>query len=288
MSKVTWITLNPNSERGNRFVKTCETIGMANVPFVAKRGDTSNLEVTQPMRKRLSKPQLGCLSSHMEMIKKASESSDPWFFICEDDADLSWMSDVGLNFDRLLSSVPKDAEYVAMHTRFRPLVDMFKPPRFFKNLKKGDIPHFTVGMTNHNCMAYMVRPFAAKRVVNKYYRDGKWRNLPPLPSDELFERFYQDGLWSIYTIPLVGEMNLLDSELTRSSMVLRMRRASGNAMYHTLMDPETHQTTIDNNMEMLKSVVEEFDKELLVSTLFLVATGVIMVSSGVICMMSKK
>jgi GR25 family glycosyltransferase involved in LPS biosynthesis len=299
LQKVHWITLDLDSKRARKFVENSDRLGLINEPFIAKRGDTFNLDVSPAMRSSLTKPQLGCLSSHMEMILRASfkKEEENWFFVCEDDADLLWSSKEG---DRMshccLKNIPKDADCVILHVHLRPLLDMFKVPRFFANTRsegpvgpKGpkreqDAVNFTKGMATFTCVAYLLRPSAAKRIVDKHYDRArkKWVGLPPIPSDVLFSKFHDDGLWTVYSIPLIGEMTMMDSALTKSSLPLRARRMGGRALKRALLAPSDHRTVMSNNVEMAKSVYEEFGTEILV------AGGLIFVLLGGLLIVVKK
>ncbi|MDR3540510.1 MAG: glycosyltransferase family 25 protein [Desulfosporosinus sp.] len=268
---VNWITLDLESTRAKQFVANCTRLGIKHKPFVAERGDTFNLAVSPAMTEYLSKAQLGCLSSHMEMLKRTAsvDIDTEWAMICEDDADLSWIDYWQFTWEQFASTIPADVGIVVLHVHPKIGLDNFKLGHFFSS-SPGSVVTVVPqsGMTTYSCVALVVRPVVAKSLMRRYYNNEqqKWVGLPPFPSDVLYDYWDREGFVKIDTAPLIGEIGLLDSSIIGSSgkVVLRARRATGDAMLKALKDPRHHTTTFQNSVEMAKSLGVEFEKELLV------------------------
>ena len=240
--RVHWITLDPSSERGRRFARGCEALGMESEPMVAVRGDTSNLVVTDEMRRRLTKSELGCMSSHLRMLDAAAASGDEWFFICEDDADLAgWIE--GWTVEQMLAAQEnQNADMVKFHMR---------PSDLFGNLDAvygsstggyasngSGRPRFIAHEPLDN-IAYAVRPEAAKRLAGTHKTGDRWSVPGGVPVDVWFQRLARGGELRIMAAPLVGEAHGLDSSLTGSKIVLRYRKAADVAVHRTTRHPTT-------------------------------------------------
>ena len=95
----------------------CSRMALSNEPFVAKRGDTSNIAMNAGMTKKLSVAQLGCISSHLYMLEKAAEIDEEWFFVCEDDADIEgWSSVWHFTWKDIIREMPVDANECRLYS----------------------------------------------------------------------------------------------------------------------------------------------------------------------------
>ena len=253
--KVHWITLDVNSKRAKGFIAVCDTIGLEHEPFVAVRGDTSNIVVSDAMRLNLSKAELGCMSSHLYMLDMAAKSQDNWFMVCEDDIDFSkWPK--GLVLEDMLSKVDHEADMVKFHMHSIALFSVLD------SVFADDTLNF-VKAEPLNAMAYVIAPAAAQRLVSKYKRGDKWVIPGGVPIDVWHRQLARTGELSMLATPLFIETHGLDSALTGSRTVLRLRKAGDLAVYHTILHPTRIKAVYASRLA--EQTAREFRNEILVS-----------------------
>lgn len=246
---VHWITLDLDSPRAHRFIDICNDAGIDQEPLLVTRGDVSNLIIVGD--RVLSKAQFGCMSSHLRMLDLACAADDEWFFICEDDADWSrFPQDIQL---------PIEADIVKFHVHSMHMSRHLGPLRFIK-----DEPL--------DAIAYAIRPEAARRLASKYKLDGKWVMSGSVPVDVWHQRLARNGELSMYAAPLVIEIPGLDSSLTASKIVLRLRKAGDRAVAQTVADPTPHRTVYASRL--VSQVSKEFGKEIFVCLAIAAGLGV--------------
>jgi len=251
--KVHWITLDPKSQRGRRFVEGCEAVGMESEPLVVTRGDTSNIVVTADMRSNLTRSELGCMSSHLKMMDMAANSEDSWFFVCEDDVDLKgWIR--GWTVEGILDREEnRVADIVKFHMHALPLMN--KLSQVYAN---GN-PIFIKDEPLDN-MAYAIRPAAAKRLVETYKSGNKWIVPGGVAVDVWFRKLAMDGELYMNAAPLLGEMHDLDSSLISSKFVLRFRKVGDETVRKTTLNPTTNRGVFA--ARLAGETVLEFKKEI--------------------------
>lgn len=262
--KVHWITLDLSSNRAKRFIKGCEDVGIDHEPLVVVRGDTSNM-IPSVMLK-LSKSELGCMSSHLKMIDLAAQSNDEWFFICEDDADFGkWMKDYTL--EEILCTVNSEADIVKFHIHALPLLNsldkVFDTTNTMGTTDKP-IPKFIKTEPLDN-LAYAIKPDAARRLASKYKRGGKWFIPGTDPVDVWYQKLARRGELCMYAAPIIAEAHDLDSSLTGSKLVLRLRKAGDEAIYQTTQHPTT--SRIVYGSRLAKHTIKEFKDEILLTAI---------------------
>lgn len=262
--KVHWITLDLNSSRAKKFIDGCKKAEIEHEPLVVVRGDTSNISVTGMLQK-LSKPELGCMSSHLKMLDLAAQSYDEWFLICEDDADFGkWIKDYTM--EEILGTVNSEANIVKFHMHALPLLSdlgkIFDSDNIMGATDKP-IPKFIKTAPLDN-IAYAIKPSTARHLVEKYKREDKWF-IPGIPVDVWYQKLVKKGELCMYAAPIIAEAHNLDSSLTGSKIVLRLRKVGDEVVYQTTQHPTTSKVVYGSRL--VKQTVEEFRDEILLSAI---------------------
>lgn len=237
---INYITLDLNSARSLNLNRVSKELGIKSIPFVAKRGDFTNIRLLPEQKNTLTVAELGCMSSHLRLLEKLVNDDnikeEDFFMICEDDVDLSWIEIWNFRWQEVLYLLPKNVEYVSFHTGLclNKVIPGTKR-NFSKFFNFSAIP-IKEGLQK-SATSYMIKKSAARKIYDRHFIEGKWQfnNIEPI------DVFYMHFIAMIsYTIPILGEISLGDSSLVNVGMVLRQRSVGERVMKSTLSSPMEH------------------------------------------------
>lgn len=262
---VRWITLNPDGPRGTKLKADCARLGIKQVPYVAKRADTSHLELADAGVSELSFAQLGCMDSHFNMLAKVAleqGSGDEWALICEDDTDFGWIDRWQFTWNQAFARIPMGADFVVLFLQPWSILSTTDVSRFFRGVAVGEAPRCLPGIPGITGLAYMVRRRAARAAVSAHVNErGKWllRSFPRIgPSDMLLADMARlEGLFCAYTLPLFGEADPTDSTLGTHKLRHKLLTILSKTVSEAVANPEGH----DTRVRLLKSSAGFFWQE---------------------------
>lgn len=220
---VHWITLDSeDSPRGASLKKSLSALGIPNTPFVAKRGDSFNLADDCLLKGAGAR---GCLSSHLEIIRKIAEGGRELAVVMEDDADpLGFMSRWKFGWEDIARRIPRDADILNMHVWHGGTYGL---RRFYT--KNSAIPMPLPHQPMRSCASYLITRRGARKLVDAFYDGEKWHGIS-LPVDYWLEMRDAEGFLNIYTIPILGTKEDMTSAISNVKMFLKMREASNRAV----------------------------------------------------------
>ena len=173
-----WINLDRSADRKERMIKMFKDTSFDNIPiqrFSAIDGKKENIDkMITVQSKKLTKPEYGCLLSHLEIIREFSETAYDVALILEDDITLDFKKYWKNSINKVINEAPKDWEIIML---------CYHSDVLATNL-------YTLNENNYwSTAAYIINKKAAEKLTNQTYVSGTYHldnNIKQAADDYLF------------------------------------------------------------------------------------------------------
>lgn len=212
---VYYISLEESSDRRESLEKSFSDYGIQNLtPIISKRFSESGDKVSGEQLHILDGGTIGCVVSHLKMIRKwYEETTDEYAFFCEDDLSLETIKDWNFTWKDFINHLPSDWECVQLCC-IRPSHD--------------DVSLKDRSMYDWSVTAYIMKRSYARKIIDRHCFDDEYKldipgtNFYPMPETVLF---YDVG--RVYAVDLFVEDQRFNSTFTETENI-----EGGTKEYH--------------------------------------------------------
>lgn len=202
--KVYYISLEESVDRRSNLLKVFSDYGVDDLnAIISKRHSESQDKVSGPQLHILDSGSVGCVVSHIKMIKKwYEETNDEYAFFCEDDLSLETVKHWNFTWEEFISGLPQDWECVQLCC--------IKPSHDEINLKERSMYDWSV-------TAYIMKRNYALKILERYCYGDTFHleiygtDFYPMPETVLF---YDIG--KVYAVDLFVEDLKFQSTFTET------------------------------------------------------------------------
>lgn len=205
--KVYYISLEESEDRRENLRKSFLKYGVYDLQgVISKRYSESSDQVSGPQLHILDGGTIGCVVSHIKMIKKwYEETDDEYAFFCEDDLSLETVSNWNFTWNDFVNNLPEDWDCVQLCC--------IKPSHDSVVLKERSMYDWSV-------TAYIMKRNYAKKIIDRYCFGDKFNleiygtDFYPMPETVLF---YDIG--KVYAVDLFVEEVKFQSTFTETANI---------------------------------------------------------------------